>query len=41
VADRVVFMEAGLVVEVAPPEVFFTTPLEPRTRAFLQAVLQH
>ena len=41
VADRVVFMEAGLVVEVAPPEAFFGAPREPRTQAFLQAILQH
>jgi general L-amino acid transport system ATP-binding protein len=41
VADRVVFMEAGLVVEQAAPDAFFDAPREPRTRAFLQAILQH
>ena len=41
VADRVVFMEEGLVVEQAPPETFFGAPREARTRAFLQAILQH
>ncbi len=41
VADRVIFMEAGRVVEQAPPETFFSAPREPRTRAFLQAILQH
>ncbi|MFN3735850.1 amino acid ABC transporter ATP-binding protein (PAAT family) [Acidovorax temperans] len=41
VADRVIFMEAGSVVEEAPPEVFFDTPREPRTQAFLQAILAH
>ncbi len=41
VADRVVFMEAGLVVEQGTPEAFFSAPREPRTRAFLQAILQH
>ena len=41
VADRVVFMEAGLVVEQGAPEAFFSAPREPRTRAFLQAILQH
>jgi general L-amino acid transport system ATP-binding protein len=41
VADRVVFMEAGLVVEQAAPDSFFDAPQEPRTRAFLQAILQH
>jgi general L-amino acid transport system ATP-binding protein len=41
VADRVVFMEAGLVVEQATPDAFFDAPREPRTQAFLQAILQH
>jgi general L-amino acid transport system ATP-binding protein len=41
VADRVVFMEAGLVVEQGAPEAFFSAPREPRTQAFLQAILQH
>ena len=41
VADRVIFMEDGLVVEQAPPETFFSAPREPRTQAFLQAILQH
>ena len=41
VADRVIFMEAGSVVEEAPPEVFFDAPREPRTQAFLQAILAH
>ena len=41
VANRVIFMEAGRVVEQAPPEAFFTAPQEPRTRAFLQAIFKH
>ena len=41
VADRVVFMEAGVVVEQAAPEDFFGSPREARTRAFLQAILPH
>ena len=41
VANRIVFMEGGQVVEQAPPDQFFSTPREPRTRAFLQAILQH
>ena len=41
VANRVIFMEAGRVVEQAPPEAFFTNPQEPRTRAFLQAIFKH
>ena len=41
VADRVIFMEDGLVVEQAQPDVFFGAPREARTQAFLQAILQH
>jgi general L-amino acid transport system ATP-binding protein len=41
VADRIIFMEDGRVVEDAPPEIFFNSPREERTRAFLQAILQH
>jgi ABC-type polar amino acid transport system ATPase subunit len=41
VADRVVFMEDGRVVEQAPPDVFFGAPREARTQAFLQAILPH
>jgi general L-amino acid transport system ATP-binding protein len=40
VADRVIFMDRGKIVEQAPPEAFFTQPREPRTRAFLQQVLR-
>jgi ABC-type branched-subunit amino acid transport system ATPase component len=41
VANRVVFMEAGRIVEQGPPEQFFGAPQEARTQAFLKAVLQH
>jgi general L-amino acid transport system ATP-binding protein len=41
VADRVVFMEAGEIKEVAAPAAFFTTPANERARAFLNAVLNH
>jgi general L-amino acid transport system ATP-binding protein len=41
VADRVVFMEAGRIVEEAAPHAFFNSPREARTQAFLKAVLQH
>ena len=39
IADRVVFMEEGRVVEDDVPEVIFSTPRQERTRAFLKAVL--
>lgn len=35
VADRVIFMDAGEIVEEAPPEQFFAQPRHERTRAFL------
>lgn len=39
VADRVIFMDAGRIVEEAPPGEFFAHPRNERTRAFLQQVL--
>lgn len=39
VADRVVFMESGQIVEVGTPEHFFTNPREDRTKAFLSQIL--
>ncbi len=35
VADRVLFMDAGRVLERAAPEAFFTRPVHPRARQFL------
>ena len=40
VSDRVVFMDAGRVVEVGPPAQVLDAPREERTRAFLSAVLR-
>jgi ABC-type polar amino acid transport system ATPase subunit len=39
VADRVVFMDEGQIVETAPARAFFEAPRRARTRAFLQRVL--
>ena len=39
VADRVIFMADGVVVEEGPPEVIFTRPRHERTRQFLQSIL--
>ncbi len=42
VADRVIFMANGELVEQAPPEVFFRNPTQQRTRDFLGQILaQH
>ncbi|MEE4453405.1 amino acid ABC transporter ATP-binding protein [Novosphingobium resinovorum] len=38
VADRVVFMDEGQIVEIADAETFFTDPRHPRTRAFLDKI---
>ena len=39
VADRVIFMDAGQIVEEAPPSEFFATPKNVRTRAFLKQIV--
>ena len=39
VADRIVFMDEGRVVEVGTPEHFFTNPQEDRTKLFLSQIL--
>jgi ABC-type polar amino acid transport system ATPase subunit len=39
VADRVVFMADGQIVEVGTPEHFFTAPQEERTKTFLSQIL--
>ncbi len=39
VADRVVFIDGGRIVEEGPPEELFTCPRHERTRAFLSKVL--
>ena len=39
VADRVIFIDQGVIVEEGPPEAIFTDPANERTRAFLGKVL--
>lgn len=39
VADRVIFMDAGEIVEESPPDEFFTNPKHERTKAFLGQIL--
>ena len=39
VADRVVMMDGGRVIEDAPPDRFFNNPTEERTKAFLAKIL--
>jgi ABC-type polar amino acid transport system ATPase subunit len=41
VADTMVFMEAGRIVETSPPDTFFTAPKTDRARLFLDQILEH
>ena len=41
VADRVIFMDEGEIVETAAPDEFFDNPKESRTRLFLDQILTH
>jgi ABC-type polar amino acid transport system ATPase subunit len=41
VADKVVFMDEGEIVETGPPETFFDNPKSERTRLFLEQILTH
>jgi len=39
-ADRVCFLDQGRIVEQGPPEQLFSAPQEPRTRQFLQRIIE-
>ena len=41
VADRVIFMNAGHIVEQGKPEEFFKNPQHERTKLFLSQILKH
>jgi ABC-type polar amino acid transport system ATPase subunit len=41
VADNVVFMDQGEIVETGPPATFFDSPKSDRTRLFLKQILSH
>jgi polar amino acid transport system ATP-binding protein len=40
IADRVCFLDEGVILEQGPPEQMFTAPLEPRTQQFLQRITE-
>ncbi len=40
VADRVCFLDGGRILEEAPPETLFSKPEHPRTRQFLQRIIE-
>jgi len=39
IADRVCFLDAGVLLEQGPPEQIFSAPREPRTQQFLQRII--
>ncbi len=41
VADRVIFMDEGRILEIATPEEIFSQPKHPRTQQFLNQILSH
>ena len=41
VASRIVFMDAGRILEVSPPEEFFASPRDERAKQFLSKILSH
>lgn len=41
VADKMIFMDEGRIVEEGPPEGFFASPKNERTRLFLSQILSH
>jgi ABC-type polar amino acid transport system ATPase subunit len=41
IADRVIFMDQGQIIETAPPDEFFGNPQSPRLKSFLGQVLTH
>jgi glutamate transport system ATP-binding protein len=41
VANRVIFMDDGRVIETGKPENFFTAPQSPRAQQFLSKILSH
>ena len=40
VADRVIFMDQGVIAEEGTPEAMFTNPTNERTRSFLKRILR-
>ncbi len=41
IADRVIFMDQGQIVEESPPDIFFENPSSPRTQTFLNQLIHH
>jgi polar amino acid transport system ATP-binding protein/general L-amino acid transport system ATP-binding protein len=41
VADKIIFMDGGEIVEFGPPKTFFDNPKNERTKLFLSQIIQH
>jgi polar amino acid transport system ATP-binding protein len=41
ISTQVVMMDAGRVIEQGPPATLFTAPAQPRTQAFMRAIIRH
>lgn len=41
IADRIIFMDQGKIVEITPPETFFTSPKSERAQNFLNQMLRY
>jgi len=41
VADRIIFMDGGEIIEQGPPDAFFNNPQNDRTKLFLSQILSH
>jgi polar amino acid transport system ATP-binding protein len=40
IASRVCFLDGGRILEEGPPERIFSSPVEPRTRQFLDRIIE-
>jgi polar amino acid transport system ATP-binding protein len=40
IANRVCFLDAGVILEQGPPELIFRAPTQPRTRQFLERIIE-
>jgi polar amino acid transport system ATP-binding protein len=40
IADRVCFLDEGVILEEGPPELIFSNPQEQRTQKFLQRIVE-
>jgi polar amino acid transport system ATP-binding protein len=40
IADRICFLDAGVILEEGPPEQLLTAPREPRTQQFLDRIIK-